>query len=149
MGIALIDTNIFIDHLAGVEEAMNEIAYYDNIAISAITWSEVAVLLDANQLVQFDALIRDLSIYVIHTDDAIIREATRARAESFARNAVISRPKVKKLKTPDAIILATAHVTGRILVSRDADDFIGVARVPVRLPYKYASGIVSDVAPSP
>lgn len=127
---------------------MIEIAYYDNVAISAITWSEVAVLLNATQLVEFDALIKDLSIYVI-PHDAIIREATRARAESFARNAVISGPKVKKLKTPDAIILATAHVTGRILVSRDADDFVGVAKVPVRLPYKYASGLVSDIAPAP
>lgn len=149
MGLALIDTNIFIDHLRGVTQAMHEISYYENVAMSAITWSEVAVLLDAMELAEFEAMIRDMSIYVLHTDDAIIREATRVRAESFAKNAVTTGMKVKKLKTPDAIILATAHVTGRILVSRDADDFIGVAKVNVRLPYKYSGAIVSDVAPPP
>ena len=58
-------------------------------------------------------------------------------------------PAIRKIKTSDAVILATAHVTGRMLVSRDADDFVGVAKVTVRLPYRYSNGTVSDVAAAP
>ena len=50
MGLALIDTNILIDHSNGLGEATNQISHYDNVAISAITWLEVAVLLGAPAL---------------------------------------------------------------------------------------------------
>lgn len=40
MGLVLLDTNILIDHFNGLPEATNEIAYHENIAISAVTWAE-------------------------------------------------------------------------------------------------------------
>lgn len=140
MGLTLLDTNILIDHFNGIIEAADEISYHDNIAISAITWSEVAVKLSAHELAEFDAIIRDLPIYVLHTDDAIIRETTRLRVASFA-------PGMKKLKTPDAIILATANVTGRTVVTRNPADFS--AALSVRVPYEVTNGIVSNVSPPP
>lgn len=40
---ALIDTNVLIDHLAGVEAARDELARHADPAISAVTWMEVMV----------------------------------------------------------------------------------------------------------
>jgi hypothetical protein len=42
MGLILLDTNILIDHFNGIPEALDEIANHENLAISAITWMEVA-----------------------------------------------------------------------------------------------------------
>lgn len=147
MGLILLDTNILVDHFAGISEATDEIAYHDNIAISAITWTEVAVKLDSAEEAEFDALIRELPIYVLHTDDHIIREATRVRAASFEGNQ-FNIPGVRKLKTPDAIILATANVTGRLLVTCNPADF-SLARAGVRVPYRNTAGFITAVAPPP
>lgn len=38
----IVDTNILIDHFDGIKEATEELAMYEDIAISTITWSEVA-----------------------------------------------------------------------------------------------------------
>jgi predicted nucleic acid-binding protein len=57
-------------------------------------------------------------------------EMTREVAE---RAAVIRR--LKRLKMPDAIILATAETGGRQLVTRNVKDFPSGAR-GVRVPYK-------------
>lgn len=42
MAVVLFDTNILIDHTAGIIEATRELAGYDDAAISAINWMEVA-----------------------------------------------------------------------------------------------------------
>ena len=42
MAIVLFDTNILIDHFNNVDEATNELLAYDDAAISAITWIELA-----------------------------------------------------------------------------------------------------------
>lgn len=146
MGLVLLDTNILIDHFNGLPEATNEIAYHKNIAISAVTWAEVAVKLDTAGIAELDLLTTQLPIYVLHTDDAIMREAARLRAASIAAN---KQGRGRKLKTPDAIILATAHVTGRTLITRDTDDFLAAAGVPLRTPYRYGGDMVSDVAAPP
>jgi len=146
MGLVLLDTNILIDHFNGIPEATVEISYHENVAISVITWSEVAVKLDTAELADFDRLVAALPIYVLHTDDAIMRETARIRAECIAANTAGTG---RKMKTPDAIILATSHLTGRTLVTRDADDFVTAARVPLRTPYSDSGGVVTDVAPPP
>lgn len=146
MGLVLFDTNILIDHFNGIPEATDEIAYYRNTAISAITWAEVAVKLDTAGMAEFELLVAALPIYVLHTDNAIMRETARIRAVSIERN---RHGLGRKLKTPDAIILATAHLTGRTLVTRNADDFVAAARVPLRTPYVYSGGAVTRIAPPP
>lgn len=45
MGLVLFDTNILIDHTAGLIGATRELSGYDDAAISAINWMEVACAL--------------------------------------------------------------------------------------------------------
>ncbi len=58
--------------------------------------------------------------------------------EEIARRAATLRHQRKSLKSPDAIILASAQVSGRILVTRNTKDF--PAEMPgIRVPYKVGS----------
>ena len=41
MAIALFDTNILIDYLKGYQPAIEEVEYWDDACVSAITWMEV------------------------------------------------------------------------------------------------------------
>lgn len=41
MGLAVFDSNIVIDVLAGVDQVLIELAYFDDIAISSVAWVEV------------------------------------------------------------------------------------------------------------
>jgi predicted nucleic acid-binding protein len=54
--------------------------------------------------------------------------------QEVAEQAVLAR-RQRKIKLPDAIILATAKVAGRILVTRNFRDFPASDPV-VRIPYK-------------
>jgi hypothetical protein len=117
----LFDTNILIDHLNGVAKATREIRRSHDPAISVITWIEV------------------MTGAASPGEEAILRaflsnfqylEMTREVAE---RAAVIRRQ--KRIKMPDAIILATVETAGRQLVTRNVKDF--PAGTPgVRVPYK-------------
>jgi len=54
--------------------------------------------------------------------------------EEIGRRAAAIRHQRKSLKSPDAIILASAQVSGRILVTRNTKDF--PAEMPgIRVPY--------------
>jgi predicted nucleic acid-binding protein len=117
----LFDTNILIDHLNGVAKATREIRRSHDPAISVITWIEV------------------MTGAASPSEEAILRaflsnfhylEMTREVAEGAA---VIRRQ--KRIKMPDAIILATAEAAGRVLVTRNVKDFPAGAR-GVRVPYK-------------
>jgi predicted nucleic acid-binding protein len=117
----LFDTNILIDHLNGITKATREITRSKGPAISVITWIEV------------------MTGAASQNEEAILRaflsnfqclEITREVAE---RAAVIRRQ--KRIKMPDAIILATAEAVGRQLVTRNVKDFPAGTR-GVRVPYK-------------
>jgi predicted nucleic acid-binding protein len=145
MGLALFDSNILIDALEGYAEAVTEISYFNDIAISAIVWIEVmskplaevaygrrpqsAIQMTREFLAEFT---------VIHSNDSIMLEAARIRAHSF-----INPPKTR---LPDVIILATANVTNRVLITRNKKDFRGTN---VRLPYELQNGQVFNVAAPP
>jgi len=145
-GISVSRHERLIDHFNGITKAANEISNHDNVAISAITWTEVAVELDAAGLAEVDRLIAALPIYVLHTDDAIVRETARLCAAIIHAN---QHGQWRKIKTPDAIILATAHLTGRMLITRDADDFRSIARVPLRTPHVNSGGPVTNITAPP
>lgn len=145
MGLILLDTNILADHFNGFKEAFVEISYHRNVGISSITYLEVAVGLHGTNIAAFDLLIGSLPIAIFHTDDSIINEAISIRKTSIAvYHAGIGR----KVRTADSIILATANVTGRQLITRNPRDFRG-ANIPVRVPYQMTNGIVSNVLPPP
>jgi predicted nucleic acid-binding protein len=117
----LFDTNILIDHLNGIAKATKEIRRSGQAAISVITWIEVmtgAATADEEALLKsFLANFQSLPL-----TDAVAERAALNRRE-------------KRLKMPDAIILATAELSGRELVTRNVKDFPAGMR-GIRVPYK-------------
>jgi hypothetical protein len=104
----LFDTNILIDHLNGVGQATRELKRSEDPAISVITWIEV------------------LTGAATPEEEAV----TPAVAERAAANR-----RQRKIKLPDAIILATAETAGRQLVTRNVKDF-PAGTAGVRVPYR-------------
>jgi predicted nucleic acid-binding protein len=117
----LFDTNILIDHLNGIAKATREITRSKDAAISVITWIEV---MTGAASTEEEAILRAF------LSNFQCLEITREVAE---RAAVIQRQ--KRIKMPDAIILATAEAAGRQLVTRNVKDFPTGTR-GVRVPYK-------------
>jgi len=117
----LFDTNILIDHLNGVAKATREIRRSHDPAISVITWIEVMTgAASPSEEVILRSFLSNFQYL----------EMTREVAE---RAAVIRRQ--KRIKMPDAIILATAEAAGRQLATRNVKDFPAGTR-GVRVPYK-------------
>jgi len=116
----LFDTNILIDHLSGIEQAGAELRRYQDRAISIITWMEVMAgsnSEDESRIRAFLAAFRCLPV------------TTEVAERSFAVR------RQRKLKLPDAIILATAETADRLLITRNTRDF--AADDPgVRIPYR-------------
>lgn len=118
------DANIVIDALTGYRPALAELrratAGGRRAWISRMVWIEVMskgtgeILRDAEHFLS--------GFGVDELDDEIGRRAAALRRE---------RP---RLRSPDAIILASAQLRGRILVTRNIRDF-PVAMPGVRIPY--------------
>lgn len=144
MELALLDSNIVMDALNGYTQAVAEISYFKDIAISDVAWIEVlakplAAACDNAGQASVQLVRNFLSNFtVIHSDDAIMAEAARLRA-----NSLIYPPKIR---LPDVIILATANVTGRLLITRNKRDFRGAN---IRFPYELQHGQVFNVAAPP
>lgn len=75
-------------------------------------------------------------------DESIVREAMAFLSrfgldeidDEIARRAAALRRDRPRLKSPDAIILATAQIRGRVLITRNTKDF--PAEMPgIRVPY--------------
>jgi predicted nucleic acid-binding protein len=118
------DTNIVTDALAGFEPARSEIRRAAGQGtrpwISRMVWIEVLSKGSGEALRRAEIL---LSGFGVDEVDAEIAE----RAASLRRD----RP---SLKSPDAIILASALLRGRVLVTRNTQDF--PAQMPgIRVPY--------------
>lgn len=117
---AVFDSNIVIDALRDVRRAQNELLRYSQRFISRMTWIEVMV----------GALPDDGARAEAYLDHFRVIELT----EEIARQAAVLRSQRKRLKALDAAILATAQVTGRVLVTRNTKDF--PAEMPgIRIPY--------------
>ncbi len=119
-----LDANILIDALLDHPPAHRELkrlaASGARMWISRMAWIEV--LSKGN-----DALVREMVRFLgqfglDEIDDEISHRAAALRRER------------QRLKTPDAIILATAQIRGRVLVTRNTKDF--PAEMPgIRVPY--------------
>lgn len=105
----LLDTCILIDHLNGLAEATSFLRSVEDPAISQITWIEVMV--GARGEVE-DRALRSLlrTFEVLSVDEDVAEAAVRLR-------------RARRLKVPDAIILATAQIHGRKLATRNTRDF--------------------------
>lgn len=117
------DANIIIDALLGVPGTRWEIDRARRLGtlwISRMAWIEV---LSKGTPQEIASAGQFLSAFAIDEID----RATAERAAALRRE----RP---KLKSPDAIILASAQANGRILVTRNTKDF--PAEMPgIRVPY--------------
>ena len=120
---ALIDTNILIDYLHGIEAAREELVLHAEPSISAITWMEVLVgASDEREAARLKWFLSGFERIAI--DDAVSELAVAIRREH-------------RIRLPDAIVWASARSIGGLLVTRNTKDFPrgdpGV-RVPYSLP---------------
>jgi predicted nucleic acid-binding protein len=145
MAVALFDTNILIDCLKGYQPAIDEVAYWDEVIISAITWMEVM----AGTTGEDRGAIREFlgNFEVIHTSQDIMEFATTLRKDSIEKK--------KKVALPDAIIMATGIVRANRIITRNTRDFAmlqGFNSHLVRVPYELTNtnpvGFVNVVPPS-
>lgn len=114
------DTNIVIDALHDEGRAWNELRRASRAWISRMTWIEVLAGVPDAARVGTEEFLQLFGISEID--------------EEIARRAAALRHQRKPLKVPDAIILASAQVCGRILVTRNTKDF--PANMPgIRVPY--------------
>jgi predicted nucleic acid-binding protein len=118
------DANIVIDALAGFPQARAEIQrafeYGSRAWISRMAWIEVLSKGD-------DAVVREAQEFLSRFGLDEIDDEISLRAAALRRE----RP---RLKSPDAIILATAQTRGRVLITRNIKDF--PAEMPgIRIPY--------------
>lgn len=119
------DSNIIIDALAGFAPARAEIDRATNFGaqawISRVVWIEVMSKGDDDALWRTETLLSGFGV------DEIDAEVSR-RAAALRRGR-------SRLKAMDAIILATAQLRGRVLVTRNIKDF--PAEMPgIRVPYQ-------------
>ncbi|HEY0624879.1 PIN domain-containing protein [Sphingomonas sp.] len=119
-----LDANIVIDALLDHEPAQYEMRRIvesgARMWISRMAWIEA--LSKGN-----DAAIRDVLAFLDRFGLDEIDEEISHRAAALRRER-------SRLKSPDAIILATAQIRGRILVTRNTKDF-PAAMPGIRVPY--------------
>lgn len=118
------DANIVIDALVGIDAAQLELRRATSGGarawISRMVWIEVMSKGDGPDLRETEYFLSGFAI------DEIDKEIS-GRAAALRRE----RP---RLRSPDAIILATAMVRGRVLITRNTKDF--PATTPgIRVPY--------------
>ena len=117
---ALFDTNIRIDYLNGMPAARKELDLYESRVVSIVTWMEVMSGGEPELVDRTSAFPNRFTVTPV--GEAIAERAFKLRRE-------------RKLKLPDAIILATSLETGLMLVTRNTKDFGG--KLPgVRHPYR-------------
>ncbi len=126
---ALLDTNILIDYLAGIDAAREELSRHHDPAISVITWMEAMVgVADEREATHLRWFLSGFTRVAI--DDEVSELAVAIRREH-------------RIRLPDAIIWASARCIGGVLVTRNTKDF--PADDPgVRVPYSVAGRRTHD-----
>lgn len=120
---AIIDSDVLIDYLQGVEKARDELARYPKREISILSWMEV--LAGAETAKEEQDCRRFLSTFTVHPLSVEVAEEAERLRRTF------------RLRLPDAIVWATAKSQACLLVTRNTKDF--PAREPgVRFPYRLA-----------
>ena len=105
----LLDSSILIDHFNGIAAATEFIDECETPAISVITWIEVVTgFRSASDEAEGRQLLATFEVFSV--SDPVSEEAVIIRRE-------------RRLKLPDAIILATARAHGLVLVTRNTKDF--------------------------
>lgn len=124
----LFDTNILIDWSKKYAESLVEISYWDDAAISLITWMELmAGTANGSDEADINRFLVDMKIETIQIDDKI----SAAAATIIAAR----RRGGEKMGLQDALIQATAAESKRMLITRNAKDFrtYPLLRIPYEL----------------
>ena len=120
MSEAVFDTNIVIDALRDIRAAQTELVRYSQRFVSRMTWIEVMAGAFPHDGTRAEAYLDYFRIIEVN--------------EEIARQAAVLRSQRRWLRALDAVILASAQVTGRVLVTRNTKDF--PAEMPgIRIPY--------------
>ena len=106
---ALIDSDVLIDYLQGIDQARVEISRYNPPLYSIISWMEIHCGAETESEREA-AEVLFASMQRIDLTPEVARIAVEERQRSG-------------LKLPDAIILASADSAGCILVTRNTKDF--------------------------
>ena len=118
------DANILIDALAGFEPARTEIRRA--VAIGSRAW--------ISRMVWIEVLSKGTEFSVRKATDFLSGFGVDELDGEIAARAALLRRERPRLRSPDAIILATALIRGRVLVTRNTKDF--PAALPgIRVPY--------------
>ena len=120
MSEAVFDTNILIDALRDIQPAQWELSRYSQRYISRMSWIELLVGALPDDAARAEGYLSHFRIIELNED--------------IARHAATLRSQRSRLKALDAIILASAQKTGRILVTRNTKDF-PAAMPGIRVPY--------------
>ncbi|CAN7586918.1 type II toxin-antitoxin system VapC family toxin [Pseudoduganella sp. LjRoot289] len=134
MALVLFDTNILIDWSKDYPEALAGLAYWDNPAISVITWMELYSGANPEDVPRFDAFMVEFGFEIVEID-AEIMHAAAALVSARRRTG-------RKIALSDAIIAATAQVRGLTIITRNTKDFKGAN---VRVPYELKTTTVVTV----
>lgn len=109
MADAVLDTNILIDYLLGIDTARETISRYMAPAISIVTWMEVLVgAADETE----DTTVRRFLDRFEHI----------GLTGAIAERAIVLR-RTRRIRLPHAVIWATAQEAGCSLVTRNVRDF--------------------------
>ena len=107
--IACIDSDVLIDYFDGIEASAEELARYDRLLISRISWIEVLVGARTAELREVrENFLRQFKL--IELDAAVARRAISLRQEH-------------RLRLPDAIVWSSALVHRALLVTRNTKHF--------------------------
>lgn len=117
---AFFDTGIVVDALQNESRAGVELQRTSRPWISRISWIEIMASAPEAVLAETEAFLR---LFAISELD-----------EEISRRAALMRQQRPSLSSPNAIIWASAQVSGRILVTRNIKDF--PSEMPgIRIPY--------------
>ncbi|MBA3352330.1 MAG: type II toxin-antitoxin system VapC family toxin [Blastocatellia bacterium] len=107
--IACIDSDVLIDYFDGIPASAEELARYDKLLVSRISWMEVLVGARTPGLRQVrEDFLRHFKL--IELDAAVARRAIALRQEH-------------RLLFPDAIVWASALVHRALLITRNTKHF--------------------------
>ena len=117
---SVIDSDVLIDYLQGVEKAKVEIDRYARREISIISWMEIMAGADSpEEEKECRAFLSTFTIHQLSVE--IAGEAVRLR-------------KKFRVRLPDAIVWATARVNDCLFVTRNTKD-VSPDEPGVRVPY--------------
>jgi len=118
---AIIDSDVLIDYLQGLDKAKRELERYSRREISVVSWMEI--LAGADSAEEEKACLEFLSGFTVHQLSVeIASEAVKVR-KNF------------RTRLPDAIVWAKARSEGCLLVTRNSKDF-PLSEPGVRIPYE-------------